>query len=60
MLAFLGLTDPWIITAYLGCILSAALCLVYGLFTWNKGAEEAPKPVDKEWAEHEDKISEEM
>jgi hypothetical protein len=58
--SFLGLNDPWIITAYVGCILSAALCLGYGLVTWGKGAQEPPKSADKEWAEHEDKISEQM
>lgn len=59
MLAFLGLSDPWIIAAYVGCLASAALCLVYGLLAWNKGAEPT-RPADQQWAEHEDEIAEEL
>lgn len=36
----LGFSDPWISGIYLLCILSSALCVAYGLFNWNKGAEE--------------------
>lgn len=36
----LGLSDPWIWSIYLLCILSSALCVVYGLLNWNRGAEE--------------------
>jgi len=60
MLAFLGLQDPWIIFAYVGCLAASALCVVYGLITWGMGGKEEPEPADKQWAEHEDKISEEL
>ncbi len=35
-----GLNDPWIAGTYVLCILSALLCVVYGLMNWNKGADE--------------------
>lgn len=35
-----GLTDPWIGTVYLLSLLSTAICVIYGLVNWNKGAEE--------------------
>lgn len=35
-----GITDPWIWSTYILCILSAGLCVVYGLFNWNRGTEE--------------------
>ena len=39
-----GIPDPWIWGAYALCVLSAGLCVVYGLFNWNKGAEEEQQP----------------
>jgi len=62
MLALWGLSDPWIIAVYLACILSAALCFVYGLVTWGMGKkeEDVPKATDREWAAEEDKITEEL
>ena len=56
----LGLHDPWIIGAYLLCILSTLLCVFYGIINWNKGEEEQIKEEDKKWAEEEDKIGEEL
>ncbi len=31
----LGIDDPWIWGVYLLCILSALLCLIYGIIKWN-------------------------
>jgi len=31
-----GLTDGWIITAYVLSALSALLCIIYGWINWNK------------------------
>lgn len=31
-----GLTDPWIIAAYILTILSVILCVIYGVINWNK------------------------
>lgn len=36
----LGLPDPWIIAAYLLSIISAAICVAYGLANWNRGNDE--------------------
>lgn len=35
----LGIDDPWIWGVYLLCILSALLCLIYGLKNWNREGE---------------------
>jgi hypothetical protein len=35
----LGIDDPWIWGVYLLCILSALLCLVYGIINWNREGE---------------------
>ena len=35
-----GISDPWIWSTYLLCILSALLYVGYGLLNWNKGADE--------------------
>ena len=55
----LGIEDKGVATAYLLCILSAVLCVVYGAITWNKGGDET-KPEDIEWAQEEKKVEEEL
>ncbi len=35
-----GLSDPLIIGAYVFSVLSAILCVVYGLANWNKESED--------------------
>jgi hypothetical protein len=37
--AMLGLGDGWVFLSYLLCILSAILCIVYGIVKWNSGGE---------------------
>ena len=32
----LGIPDPQILLAYLGSILSASLCVAYGIMHWNR------------------------
>lgn len=32
----MGIEDPWIWSVYVLIILSALLCIVYGLVYWNK------------------------
>jgi len=56
----LGITDPWIITAYVLCILSALACVVYGLMNWNKGGGNETSQIEEEvqWEEVETKINE--
>lgn len=36
MIEVLGLTDPWIIGGYLGCIIITLICIAYGAINWNK------------------------
>ena len=48
----LGIDDPLIWSAYLLCVLSALLCVVYGAVNWNKG-EEPVQPEDIKWAKEE-------
>lgn len=44
----LGIPDFWIWSAYLLCILCAILCVVYGLYNWNKGAENELNQIKEE------------
>ena len=55
----LGLTDGWVAAAYLLCLLSSLLCVIYGALNWNKG-DETPTDEDRQWAEQENKIGEEL
>ncbi len=48
----LGIQDGWVVLAYLLCILSSVLCVLYGAANWNKG-EEPVTPEDMEWAKEE-------
>jgi len=56
----IGINDPWILLAYLLCIFSALACVVYGLYNWNKGADNDPEEMGKEanWKSNESKIDE--
>jgi hypothetical protein len=56
----LGIKDPWILTAYLLCFLSALACIIYGICNWNKGADNEPEEFSKEaeWENDESKIEE--
>lgn len=56
----LGIEDKYVALAYLLCIGSTLLCVLYGLFTWNRGKEAEVKPEDLEWASAEKKIEEEI
>jgi nicotinamide riboside transporter PnuC len=35
----LGFASTEIVLAYIGCIVATLLCIIYGLFMWNKGKE---------------------
>lgn len=58
----LGIKDPWILTAYLLCFLSALACIVYGIRNWNKGAENEPEEFNEEfkWEKNESEIKENL
>ncbi len=56
----LGINDPWILMAYLLCILSTLACVGYGICNWNKGAENEPDEISEgaRWDENESKVEE--
>lgn len=58
-LGFIGISDPGIWLAYVGCILATVLCVAYGIINWNKGALEASDE-DKKWAVEEEQIEKEF
>lgn len=55
----LGLQDKWVSLAYILCVISTILCVIYGIFAWNKGDVEV-KPEDKKWANEEDKVEDKL
>lgn len=55
----LGLSDIWISSAYLLCILGAAICIVYGLLNWNRGGE-VPTQEDLQWEQEEVKLEDQL
>ena len=57
----LGIEDPWVISAYVLCILSALLCLVWGVLKWNvDDSVQEPDAELRKWAEEEDRVEEEL
>lgn len=44
----LGIPDYSILAVYLLCILSALVCVVYGIYNWNKGGELEPQQIMEE------------
>lgn len=57
--AMLGIESKGVLAAYMLCIASTLLCVVYGLINWNKGAEQA-EPEDAKWADEEKKVEEKL
>lgn len=55
----LGIDDPWVITAYLGCIAMAVLGLAYGLIRRNAEPDELTQE-DRLWALEEKKVEDEL
>ncbi len=54
-----GIETTAIWLAYLLCILSALLCVVYGLVSWNKGGG-AVAPEDRTWLEKEKELEKDL
>ncbi len=48
-----GIPDFWIWSAFLLCIASAVLCVVYGLINWNKGANVENNQIEEEMKRQE-------
>lgn len=55
----LGIQDRWVSLVFLLCVLSSVLCVLYGIFAWNRGTEDI-RPEDKRWAAEEDKVEEKL
>jgi hypothetical protein len=57
----LGLADPWVFVAYLLCILSALLCVGWGVYFWNREpTDQEPEEEVRHWAAEEDKVEQEL
>jgi hypothetical protein len=59
MLGVLGIDDPWVWLAYVLCILSAVLCVVYGVARWNRDEEDV-QIEDVKWVYEEKRVEGEM
>jgi hypothetical protein len=46
--------------AYLFCILSAILCIIYGIAMWNRGIEKEDEAEIIKWAKEEREIEEQF
>jgi hypothetical protein len=58
----LGIPDFWIWSAFLLCIASTLLCVIYGLINWNKGSNIEKTQIDEEvrWEEKEKEVVEKL
>ena len=56
----MGINDPWILGVYLLSVLSALLCVSYGLVNWNRGGEKEPEEIRDEvsWEKGEKSMEE--
>ena len=54
----LGIPDPWVAAAFVLCIASSALCVIYGLVTWNRQEDGEPREMIEKWAKEEDEVEE--
>jgi hypothetical protein len=54
-----GLEDKYVSLAYLLCILSTVLCVIYGLVNWNRG-DDSVQQEDIHWEQAEKKVEEEL
>jgi hypothetical protein len=55
----LGIEDKWVALAYILCIASTLLCVVYGIVMWNRGDDEV-KAEDVKWAQEEKKVEDKL
>ncbi len=55
-----GIEDGWIVAAYLACLASTAICVIYGLICWNRGGEPVAAEEDVKWAVEEKNIESEL
>ncbi|MCE5187407.1 MAG: hypothetical protein LLF76_14905 [Planctomycetaceae bacterium] len=55
----LGIEDKGVLAAYLLCIASTVLCVLYGIINWNRG-DDSVQATDLKWAAEEKKVEEEL
>jgi len=55
----LGIEDKSVWLAYVLCIISALLCVIYAYLNWNRG-DEVVEPDDLKWEEKEKKVEENL
>ena len=55
----LGIEDKYVSLAYILCLLSTLLCVIYGAVNWNRGSD-AVDPDDVRWAAEEKKVEDEL
>ncbi len=56
-----GIEDPWVYTPYILSILSALLCVGWGIINWNKDdSVNEPEDEVRHWAEEEDRVEDEL
>ena len=59
--AMFGIEDLWVGAAFLLCILSTLLCIVWGVLKWNLDDSECESEEEiRQWAEEEDRVEEEL
>jgi hypothetical protein len=55
----LGIEDKGVLAAYLLCIASTLLCVIYGVINWNRG-DDSIEPDDIKWVAEEQKVEDKM
>lgn len=55
----LGINDPWVALAYLLCVVSALICVIYAWRNWDRG-DDTVEQEDIKWVEHEKKVEENL
>ncbi len=55
-----GIASTSIALAYLLCIISTILCVIYGIVTWNKGGVKKLDEEDRAWLEEEKELEKEL
>ena len=55
----LGIEDKEVLLAYLLCIASSILCVIYGLIARNRG-DEPINPEDVKWVSEEQKVEKDL
>ena len=55
----LGIEDKYVSLAYILCLASTLLCVIYGVINWNRGQVNVDQE-DIRWAQQEKKVEEEL